>query len=650
MIKFIQQQTTLRFDADPIVISSFSDDSVYATVRLFCADPTALVSVGVMLPGTPTLPLTQMVASPAAMRVNFQIPYAQVTATQVSASATVARHPTPLLPNTSGSIVQAVLRGDDDVMLVGSKCAAVIGDQLNAASRMTAVPVHTHEASIVIPLNNVAMPVRLTATAMNAGVAIAMIATEVSLLDRLSQLSGRIDDPTVSVRTVAGATVVLTDATQATPIDLYVREVGLTAELDTFVPLALGLREAELRFSRATMNAAILIAMRSDDRTGRSAGKRMTLASQLPDAPSARLIALRSMSGIDVNVNNIVNVDAVTVTRSSLGASLTLGPELVNSRTTLSFADDPGAGTYEYVAKLIGGTNVRVLPPVTVSLRGDPFTPRPLVANVITTTTNAGFVTKFDIMSPLQLGDASSAKTLIIGAGDAGLYANELQLQRSNYDPMPIFGVVRIDRDTGDTMDLGVVSSGTFSDTVPTELGLEHVRYVVSMALRDPLSLLPGTLAVITGSGTTYSYEPAVFRHPYALDGGTLVETHSRSLQHPELDSLVDATLTPSIVDVSFDQALIGAVSLTARRLSVSTVVIQIDDSSHAERDGYVVIAGYGDGTYELVGYVNALLTSTHRIYHDIMSVPASVTYGAAVLSKTLLIERFIVGPTVTLS
>jgi len=650
MIKFTKQQTTLRFDVEPIVISAFSEDSVLAIVRIVCADPAALVSVGVTTPGAPTLPITQVTGAPSGMRVNFALPYLQVVATKVNERVFLAQHSKPIEANLSGSVMYAVLRGDDDVMLAGSKCVAAIGEQLVTASRAVSSSQHTHEASIVIPMQDIVNPVRLMVTATISGVAIGMIATEISLLDRLSQLTSRIVNPTIRVRNVAGASVILTDATPAMPIDLYLREVGPTAERDTFVPLALGLREPELRFNRALANAAILMAIRSDDRAGRSAGLRMTLAAQSPDAPSARLIVMRSMAGVDVNVINLVNVDVVIITRTSLGSTVTLGPELVGGRSAVSFSDDPGAGTHEYVAMLMGGTNVRTLSPVQVSLRGVPFTPRPTIANVTTETTAAGLMTRFDIMSPLQHGDASAAKSLIAGAGDAGLYGAELQQQRPNYDAMPIFGIVRVDRDTGDAVDLGVVPSGTFSDTIPHELGLEHVRYVVSMALRDPLSLLPGTIAVVTSSGAAYSYEPAVFKHPYALGGGTIVETRSRSLQHPELDSLVDATLTPSIVDVSLDQASTGAVSLSARRLSLSTVVVQVDDNLHFERDGYVVIAAYADGSYELVGYVNALLTSTHRIYHDVSSLPATVTYGAAVLSRTLLIERFIAGPTVVLT
>lgn len=650
MIKFVQQQAILRFDAEPVIISSFTDDSVYVTVRLICLDPASLVSVSVMHPGAPSLPITQLANAPSAMRVNFALPYASVTAMPVQASTLAPLRTGALTPNVSGSMISTVLHGGDDVLLAANKCAAVIGDQLITMARMSARQSHTHEANVVIPVQNIGQPVRLSSTATVNGRAIAMVAVEVSLLERFVQLRDRIDDPEIKLRINAGATVVSTDASADRPVDIYLREVGQTTEDDAFVPLALGMRESELWFSKTAVNAAILVALRSDGQTGKSAGRRLIVASRQPDAPDARLVLLRSKTGMDLNVTRIVNADAVTVTRTSLGTTVTYGPELVGDRSTITFADVPGAGTHTYVVKLCGGTNARSLSPVTVSLRGDPFTPRPSVSNVLTTTSQAGFVAKFDIASPLQLGDASSARTLITGVGDAGLYVNELQSQRANYDPLPIFGVLRIDRSTGDTFDLGVVPSGTFSDTIPADLGIEHVRYIVSMALRDPLSLLPGTLTVNTGSGAPYSYEAAVFRHPYALDGGTLVETRSRSLQHPELDALVDATLMPSVVDVSFDQGITGAVSMTAKRLSTSTVVVQIDDSLHVERDGYVVIAAYDDGTYQLVGYVNSLSTSSHRIYHDVPKIPTTVTYGAAVINRTLVIERFIVGPTVSLS
>lgn len=649
MIKFTQPQAVLRFDADPIVISSIVDDQVNATVRLICTDSTTIVNVGISPPGAPTLPTTQNAPAPGALRVSFTPPYISVIAQPIKPPL-IARSSTRIVPNPSGSIILTVLHGGDDTTVTAARCAAAIGEQLTAASRAAAPSTYTHEAQVVIPMQNIASPVRMTATAMVGNVAVAMIAAEASLLDSVAQLLHRVDDPIVKVRTVAGATIVTTDADVDHPVDVYLREVGQTTESSAYVPLSLDMRDPELRFSKSTANAAILVTLRGDGQTNRSSGKRLALASGVPARPDARLVLMPGTAGVDVNVINIVNADVVIVMRMTLGDVITLGPTLVGGRDSVSFVDTPPAGTHVYVVKLISGTNVRNLPAVTFSVRGDPFTPRPIVSSVTTTTAQAGFVTRFDIASPLQFGDATSARSLISGVGDANLYAAELADQRSNYDPLPVFGVVRIDRDTGNAVDLGVVPSGTFSDTVPAALGLEHVRYVVTMALRDPLSLLPGALTVVTGSGQAYSYEAAVFRHPYALDDGTIVETQSRALKHPELDALVDATLAPSIVDVSFDQADTGTVSLTARRISIGTVLLQIDDNLHDERDGYVIIAAYGDGTYELVGYVNALFVSTHRAYHDVTQLPASVTYGMAIVNRSLTIERFIIGPTVTLT
>jgi hypothetical protein len=516
MIKFIQQQATLRFDVEPIVVSAIVEDRVHAIVRLTCIDPSAIINVGILPQGTPILQTTQAAPSPASLRVSFQLPYISVTATPVSTTAST-KPIVPIVPNASGSIVLTVLAGGDDVGVVAAQCAAVIGDQLIAASRAVVPQLHTHEASVIIPLQNIATPVRMTATATINGNAIAMVSVETSLLDSVSQLANRIVDPNVKLRTSAGMFTIMTDADREHPVDVYLREVGQTANSNAYVPLSLDMRDPELRFNKAATNAAIIVALRGDGLTNRSSGKRITIASQAPLQPDARLVVMHGITGIDVNVINIVNVDVVTVTRTTLGDVTTLGPTLVGGRSSISFTDMPSAGIHTYVVELISGTNVRRLPAVTFSVRGDPFTSYPLVSNVVTSTSQAGFVTRFDIASPLQRGDASSARTLISGVGDAGLYAAELADQRSNYDPLPIFGVTRVDRDTGNAIDLGVVPSGTFSDTVPASFGLEHVRYVVSMALRDPLSLLPDALTVITGSGRAYSYKAAYWSKMFGI-------------------------------------------------------------------------------------------------------------------------------------
>jgi hypothetical protein len=74
MIKFIQQQATLRFDVEPIVISAIVEDRVHATVRLTCIDPNAIINVGILPPGVPILQTTQAAPSPASLRVSFQLP------------------------------------------------------------------------------------------------------------------------------------------------------------------------------------------------------------------------------------------------------------------------------------------------------------------------------------------------------------------------------------------------------------------------------------------------------------------------------------------------------------------------------------------------------------------------------------------------
>jgi hypothetical protein len=138
------------------------------------------------------------------------------------------------------------------------------------------------------------------------------------LLDSVAQLLHRVDDPIVKVRTVAGATIVTTDADVDHPVDVYLREVGQTTESNAYVPLSLDMRDPELRFSKSTANAAILVTLRGDGQTNRSSGRRLTLASSMPDQPDARLVLMPGTAGVDVNVINIVNADVVIVMRKTL--------------------------------------------------------------------------------------------------------------------------------------------------------------------------------------------------------------------------------------------------------------------------------------------------------------------------------------------
>ena len=646
MMLFKQQQSILTFDSDIAIIESVSETNVNLNVKLNCTNSNANIVV-VLSPYGQATPTTvhgvdnvnQLFVSPLVQFYNaIAFPVSTLNTNQII---------NEIDTKISGSIYNFIMQGADDVRLIASKCVNAIGDNLLSAVQKTKINSHTHEATFSIPISLLYTAIKISAYASVDNETIATISSEINLLDRIVELQQKLNNPIIKVRKTNDSFFVLTNATQTNPVNIYTKQVGsnLNSDYDT---LTIDSSEQELNFIKSKFNAMILIASTTDRKLEKSSGVRVNLPSIRPLNLNANVFIMPNDSGVEINLKNIINTELVTIRKKHNNITSIIGPELVNNRENISILDAPSIGETIYEITLQSGSNTNVIPQQNIVIDGNNFTPSAQVTNIKTTADNSGFITQFDLNSPIQFGDATIARNLINSNASANLFSNELLAQRDLYDFIPVFGISRINKDTGDIVDVGAFQSGTFVDTV-IDASIKNIRYVVNMSLRDPRSLLTVAKTVVSGS-QPYTYDASIFKHPFALNNGTLVNATSKNLRHPTADSLIGSSIKSTIVDVSFEQSNAGIITVSANRLTKKTVLIKIDDNLFYTRDGYVVIACYDNKKFELVGFVNSFDTSTHKIYHEVNSTNTSIIYGIAVINKNFNIDDYIVGPIVTIT
>lgn len=646
MMLFKQQQSILTFDPDIAIIDSISESNINLSVKLNCTDLSANIVV-VLSPYGQSTPTTvhgvdnvnQLFVSPLVQFYNaIAFPISTLNKNEIM---------NEIDTKISGSIYNFIMQGANDVNLVAAKCVNAIGDNLLSAVQKTKINYHTHEATFSIPVTLLYTAIKISAYASVNNETVATISSEINLLDRIIELQQKLNNPIIKVRKTNDSFFVLTNATQTNPVNIYTKQIGsnLNSDYDT---LTIDSSEQELNFIKSKFNAMVLIATTTDRKLEKSSGVRITLPSIRPLNLNANVFIMKNDSGIEINLKNIINTELVTIRKKHNNIISIIGPELVNNRENISILDTPNIGETIYEITLQSGSNTNVIPQQNIVIDGNNFTPSAQVTNIKTTANNSGFITQFDLNSPIQFGDATIARNLINANASANLFSNELLAQRDLYDFIPVFGITRINKDTGVIVDVGAFQSGTFIDTV-IDTSIKNIRYVINMSLRDPRSLLTVAKTVVSGS-QPYTYDASIFKHPFALNNGTLVNAASKNLRHPTADSIIGSSIKSSIVDVSFEQSNAGIITVSANRLTKKTVLIKIDDNLFYTRDGYVVIACYDNKKFELVGFVNSFDTSTHKIYHDINSTNTNIIYGIAVINKNFNIDDYIVGPTVTIT
>jgi hypothetical protein len=649
MIRFTQPQSVIEFANNPVVIMSITDNDVILSVRVK-ADPNYVIKVRVSELRDDHSATTQTVSTQTDLFVKDLTIFDEAIA-KIAYSHTNIDTRQSISFDSSKNTITDMLTGGDGLNSIAQQTVAAVGDAMrDVIAIATPSDVYTHEAIMHISQDEIQNPLSVVAFVTKDDVLIGSVALEVSLLRQYSLLANKIDNPKCSFR-ISADTPTLSVESPNNLLFVYKRELGRTI-IQNFDLIAKSYNNAEITFDKSLTNICEIVIVAADaSENAYSSGTRFVIKphNKTPLA-DAKFIVLRSESGFDLCVKNLFNVDSVTFIRKINNIKTIISSEkIAQGQQSITINDNIFIDSVcQYYVELHSGSNVIKLQSQIVAPFGSLVNyAKPKLSNLTTTISSEGLITSFDI-EPAQLsGDASIARTIIKSDASSNLFDVELAQQREAYDHVTLFSVLRIDRDTGEEIDLGVTSSGSFTDIMPTSTVSRNFRYAVYTTKRNPESLLQ-FIKFVSGS-QPYSYYPAIYKHPYALQDGIIVKQDFRSLRHPFVDAAVGLSSIPAVADVTFQPADGSNISISAERISVKSVAITITDQLHETRVGYVVIALSADGKFELVGYVNSF-KSRVVIYHNVSIIPDTLTYAIAAVAPDMSVDAFFVGPSLVLT
>jgi len=196
--------------------------------------------------------------------------------------------------------------------------------------------------------------------------------------------------------------------------------------------------------------------------------------------------------------------------------------------------------TYEYKAKIFMKNGISKL---SINSRYEKYV-KPSSA-IISSMTNFSYTSddigsalsvSFDIVYSVQDTDADILLKLLSDAGLTDLYSDELSEIKENLSTLVSFRVERFDVDSGETVDLGIATSGTFTDSYligssPPTLNSNYIYRI------SPLLVSPDDVVNSITSGQSPQANPALLGSTRALNNPSFV-SRTRSKINNESDNL----------------------------------------------------------------------------------------------------------------
>jgi hypothetical protein len=150
----------------------------------------------------------------------------------------------------------------------------------------------------------------------------------------------------------------------------------------------------------------------------------------------------------------------------------------------------------------------------------------------VLTTPEVGILdVKFTVDVKLTETNISAVTEILKSQNLDGYFNSELEENRSKLKDLIMIGVEREDLTLGRKEDFGLLLLGDFSDRSNQKIANvsqlrtnRQYRYVISVFLRSPETMIPDLLKTVTDSETNISYEfhPSKFLHPGTLSSSTL--------------------------------------------------------------------------------------------------------------------------------
>lgn len=290
---------------------------------------------------------------------------------------------------------------------------------------------------------------------------------------------------------------------------------------------------------------------------------------------------------------------------------------------------------------------------------------KPISSNVVNTkilsptvvTVGNEYDTTFSITSEIIPGQIDLVKNALASQGLTE-YADAIQADRSQLQKLFSYKVERFNMVTGELEDFGVIREPSFSDlkyqknslVKPIEAGARY-QYKVITYLRATDSLLSSIRTTVSGS-RGYTYQPFKWKHPLALNQGTLSTPESRKRNFAESDFTFGDVVDITTTTVSLADNIPIVEQAVASKISNSKVLISWNVKGTLKKIDHFIVILEVLGIRTVVGKSHALGNTNHFRFLDNLTnnEKGGLTYiiipvyqdqgrGAEVKTNTVVVE-----------
>jgi len=276
--------------------------------------------------------------------------------------------------------------------------------------------------------------------------------------------------------------------------------------------------------------------------------------------------------------------------------------------------------------------------------------------NVDTTIFNRVNV-KFQFESDVLDNDFDILHALLKNRDIDNLFQNDVVKERELFKKLLAHNIQRINLTTGERENFGTLIGNTFNDSVERtknnvkQLSEEHsYRYEVYPMLRSAETLFETINKVSIDSFTKkqYSYQPAKFLHPVALNQGLLLTTQGKNILYTQDDMSYGSTGNVESIDVVFNTYIPTLSSFIATRINFELVNLtwKSEVTSFKLIDFYIIMKDVL-GVRTIIGKIHSHSTKNnflHKLTHDdvgqfkyiIVPVYNNYTVGKSLVSNTI--------------
>lgn len=235
----------------------------------------------------------------------------------------------------------------------------------------------------------------------------------------------------------------------------------------------------------------------------------------------------------------------------------------------------------------------------------------------------------FTIKSNLIEKGTEITKKILENANILEFFKDDIQNQKEFLQQLIAHKIVRINLNTGEIEDFGILTTELFSDSLigklnackPIDFGNEY-RYEVYALLRSAETLLEKLVKSTIKNGKEYFFKPAKFLHPLALLDGNITTEESRQTNHAKDEMTfgrVGNVISTSLVIPKLSSEI---TEISAVRINNTSVLLQWVLSNPSKNIDHFLIFRESLKNKNIIGKTHTISNSNkheflHVVNHD---------------------------------